>query len=500
MTKNKKVPGLVSLFGLLALSCLLLFQNCTKLQAISNGRSTGSGSYSSLTPTSSPTSSPAPSSPSITASTTVASTGFFDAQSAFRVGPKASDNGPLINSALQSCLANGGGTVILPAGDLKIATPIQMVTNCKLKGAGRGNPDYSGYSGSPANPITVLDYVGDSSATGVIQFNASPSAQIVNSGVADLSINGNVASAGGLGLAGIYLNGTVNHCVFGDLDFYQINEGIHEDNVGNTAGTPAGNVFSGAIFMKFIYVGLEFTGGTSEHYQHVEMEYVVNSGIGVDFRANCDSNQIDYLIVTTQGNPGSTAKGIVYNSGSPGKANDIFNETITFAFLNISQPATESSAVVNYTGDGNTNQILALELGYQAPQPSISAHGFLNYNELNGFSVHSDILGFTSNPFGVSRPSGDSTYCQAGGGYAVDPRSTNNRGIITVGSAATACIVSFGGPVNGVGGSSWPSGANPVCVVSDNTSNAALRVSLPSNQSFTVSGLTAGDTFSWVCL
>ena len=65
--------------------------------------------------------------------------------------------------------------------------------------------------------------------------------------------------------------------------------------------------------------------------------------------------------------------------------------------------------------------------------------------------------------------------------------ATDSTGTVTA-TGATACTVNFG--------NNYASAPN--CVVSDNTTAAALKV-VPATGSFTVSGLTSGDTFTYFC-
>ena len=69
-------------------------------------------------------------------------------------------------------------------------------------------------------------------------------------------------------------------------------------------------------------------------------------------------------------------------------------------------------------------------------------------------------------------------------------KSTNIAGEVTA-TGATACTINFGAPV-------WSN--QPFCVVEEETSAVAQRISAISTTAFTVTGLTSGDKFMYQCL
>ena len=425
--------------------------------------------------------------------------GIFQA-STFGVNISQTDNGPLINTALTYCNANGGGTVQLPTGVLNIVTPIQLVTDCYLKGAGRGSPQYPGAT-PPSNPVTMLNWQGSAGAPGVVQANGNNTNWITHTGLATLSINGNVANPTTNGTAGLYLNGWVNVSNFENIDIYNIPEGVHEDAVsGSSYGIPSRNEF-GYLGIYHVNEGLRFTGGTSEHYQHVDVFGFYS--VGIDFVTTCDSNSFDWVTLTSYDAVGSVATGIIFNSGSPYAANDVYSEQFNNLFLNMTQNATENSIIVWRTDDGGANTISNLELGYQAVMPVIHQYGILQYNTFNGFDLRTSVMSWqtravSSGSSSFQLPTLDATSC--GATAVVDPRSTANRGIVTVGPAANACIVYFPVLVNGLGSTPWPPGSSPVCTVTDYTrANALWLGGIPFSTQLTVHGLSGGDQFGWIC-
>ena len=69
-------------------------------------------------------------------------------------------------------------------------------------------------------------------------------------------------------------------------------------------------------------------------------------------------------------------------------------------------------------------------------------------------------------------------------------KSTNIAGEVTA-TGATACTINFGAPVFS---------NQPFCVIEEETSAVAQRISAISTTAFTVTGLTSGDKFMYQCL
>lgn len=78
------------------------------------------------------------------------------------------------------------------------------------------------------------------------------------------------------------------------------------------------------------------------------------------------------------------------------------------------------------------------------------------------------------------------TTCGTG---TVTTHSNNVAGQITA-TGATTCTVTFGAPA-------WS--FTPFCTATDVTTAAALRISAASATAITVTNLTSGDVFNWVC-
>lgn len=70
--------------------------------------------------------------------------------------------------------------------------------------------------------------------------------------------------------------------------------------------------------------------------------------------------------------------------------------------------------------------------------------------------------------------------------------SGDTVGVITAGTGTTTCAVVFN--------TAYTTGRPPICQATEETRAAALFVSARSNTGFTVSGLTAGDTFDYQCM
>jgi hypothetical protein len=74
-------------------------------------------------------------------------------------------------------------------------------------------------------------------------------------------------------------------------------------------------------------------------------------------------------------------------------------------------------------------------------------------------------------------------------GNTVDAGSTDNAGTIT-NAGLTTCSITFGTPFT----------AKPACTVTDNTTNRATMVATVSAAGIAVTGITAGDALSWICV
>lgn len=82
--------------------------------------------------------------------------------------------------------------------------------------------------------------------------------------------------------------------------------------------------------------------------------------------------------------------------------------------------------------------------------------------------------------------------CSVGTTGTISANSTNSGGEVNPGSSSTSCDVVFGAP-------NWTFA--PFCVITDETSVIlAPRISARSTTGFTVTGLTAGDKFLYVCV
>lgn len=81
--------------------------------------------------------------------------------------------------------------------------------------------------------------------------------------------------------------------------------------------------------------------------------------------------------------------------------------------------------------------------------------------------------------------------CSVGTTGTVSVHSTNISGEINPGTGSTSCDVVFGAP-------NWSFA--PFCTITDETSVLAPKISARSATGFTVTGLTAGDKFAYICL
>lgn len=107
-----------------------------------------------------------------------------------------------------------------------------------------------------------------------------------------------------------------------------------------------------------------------------------------------------------------------------------------------------------------------------------SADGVLQWNASGG-TIGVEMAVGAANP--------TATTCGTG---TVTAHSTNVAGEVTA-TGATTCTLTFGATAFT---------NQPFCTVTDETTAAALRISAISTTSFTVTNLTAGDKFLYVCL
>jgi hypothetical protein len=81
--------------------------------------------------------------------------------------------------------------------------------------------------------------------------------------------------------------------------------------------------------------------------------------------------------------------------------------------------------------------------------------------------------------------------CSVGTTGTITTKSTNLAGEVNPGSGSTSCDVTFGAPA-------WTNA--PFCVVTNETTEGQGIISARTTLLFTVSGLTAGDKFTYVCI
>jgi hypothetical protein len=95
----------------------------------------------------------------------------------------------------------------------------------------------------------------------------------------------------------------------------------------------------------------------------------------------------------------------------------------------------------------------------------------------------------TTNPGHISAGQTTKPAVSSCGTGAAAAGSTDNAGQVTA-TGATACTVTFNVAYT----------SQPFCSVTDNTTAAGLKVTYSTGVSFTVTGLTSGDTFSYICI
>lgn len=81
--------------------------------------------------------------------------------------------------------------------------------------------------------------------------------------------------------------------------------------------------------------------------------------------------------------------------------------------------------------------------------------------------------------------------CSVGTTGTITTKSTNTAGEVNPGSGSTSCDVTFGAPAFTNA---------PFCVVTNETTEGQGIISARTTLLFTISGFTAGDKFTWVCI
>jgi len=113
-----------------------------------------------------------------------------------------------------------------------------------------------------------------------------------------------------------------------------------------------------------------------------------------------------------------------------------------------------------------------------------SADGLMKVSQNSGATVGLEVNVGTAVPTVAN--------CSVGSTGVVSAHSSNTAGSAVPGSGSTACDIVFGAP---------PFSFAPFCTLTDYTSVIlAPKISVRSTTGFTVTGLTAGDTFGWICL
>ena len=162
-------------------------------------------------------------------------------------------------------------------------------------------------------------------------------------------------------------------------------------------------------------------------------------------------------------------------------------------------------SIVSYESDGGAARQLffadaagLVGIGTAAPDLSLTVAAASDVGWLGRIQFESSANALLNvlddgGTFGLQFNTGtaEPTVSACGTGPAVTAGSRNGAGEITLGTAATACTITFGAPA-------WTN--TPFCVVEEETSADAQFISAISTTAFTVSGLVASDKFMWVCV
>lgn len=154
----------------------------------------------------------------------------------------AEDVGDCINAAIAAASANGGGTVLLPAGSFGLTTTINLASKVKLVGAGAGQFGTCG---------TLLTWSGVNGGT-MVQIGTSTTGPlpIVDPGMANICLNGGPSTAGGSYAAKAVdqwstIFGDFSHINIGNIsgDAWAINV-VSTDHIAAKSASNVGNRYS----------------------------------------------------------------------------------------------------------------------------------------------------------------------------------------------------------------------------------------------------------------
>lgn len=179
---------------------------------------------------------------------------------------------------------------------------------------------------------------------------------------------------------------------------------------------------------------------------------------------------LDFLVSTSNSNDPGTQVLTILKDGSTG-----FNTTAPDRALEINS-ATGNNVRLTYNDSNGTAANYADFLVSSAGILTIAAVGQVNITDADGTPD------FNLSVTGAPTPS----TCGDG---AVSTGSSNSAGRV-VGTTQTACTLTFSTTLNG---------NDTACLVNNETAAGRGYVSAHSSTAFTVSGLTAGDDFSWHC-
>jgi hypothetical protein len=190
--------------------------------------------------------------------------------------------------------------------------------------------------------------------------------------------------------------------------------------------------------------------------------------------------------------------------GLTGATNPAFNVDSSTASqvagLDVVGAATGGNVAIKTTDSGSANNLTINALGTgtitlngTATGATVIGHGLTSTAGTSAFGVTNFSLGLVQ--YGSTTPvhiaAGQTTppTLSSCGTGAVVGNATDIAGEVHA-TGATACTVAWTGTFT----------AQPYCVATDATTAAGLKVAYNTTVSFTVTGLTSGDTFTYVCI
>jgi hypothetical protein len=308
----------------------------------------------------------------------------------------SSDVGPCINSAIAAAAANGGGTVMIPAGTFNVATALtQTAAGVHIQGAGVGNPRDNAQSGS-FQAITRLVWTGTAGAT---MFYEAPSA---NETLYSADVAGITFDCGSL----------ANICAeFANVSNSIIDIGVAEPrtigayittigSVTDAPGTQQNNISINSRSTNTSYsptgILIDGNSGLNVSYNRFVSLYAwYTNGDGIVF-SNQDNNQV--MSLRTYPQPSGTGSAVIIAAPGYTMPNGLSTSTTSFAGGNlqvyhVGTPVTVQGYTPGSTltaGSGNTGTAAVAPVTLVTNGTTSQFGRFLNFASTTGVAAGMD--------------------------------------------------------------------------------------------------------------